>query len=858
MIGRILTVAGREVRSYFDHATAYILLVIFLAVNFFFFFQEVFLIGEGSLRPMFGMLPWLLLFFVPAVTMRSLAEERRSGTLELVLAQPVTELEFLLGKFLGVMAFLAVALAGTLGAPIGLSLGADLQWGVIVAQYVGSLLLLAGLVAVGLWASSMTRNQVTAFILGVTTIFFFYLLGLQVVTLSLPGALGRAVERLGILGHFENIARGVIDLRDVLYFVALTAAFLSLSYFSLLRRRLSREREGYRRLVWGTAGLVGVSLMIGLLGSEIRGRLDLTPGNVYTLSDATQGMLQDLDDLVTIQFFTSKGLPPEFSSVQRDVEDLLADYDAAGDDRLRIVRQEPEGQNDARQLAERLGIPPIEFNVVGEEEFQVQRGYLGLAIQYAGESETIPVIRRTADLEYRLTAAIRNLTTERLPHVAFLQGHGEKSLFTDMTTVADQLRDGYTVGSLTLDSATTQVPDSVDVLVVAGSQRPLPDRDAAALRTYLEGGGSAFLMVPGTRIDQRTRFATPLPHPRLDSLLARYGVEVVGGLAYDLRLNSRVQLRGEGGFGYLLPYPLWLQSQPASPHITVEELGTVSLPWTSPLRVGEEAQADSGAVIPLLATSQFAGVIEGPTSVDATRDWSGLATDSLAPRILGLALAPGRGAAGEETGSATSGAAAGRYAAGPARGARESGETQEAGEAQEADQAQAGAAAQDTGEPATEAPPGDTLPRDTLPGGGLVGDTPPADTAGAPSPMEATGGTAELPVPYDPPRGRIILVGSADFATDDFLRGSPNNLRFVLNAVDWLAQDEALIAIRSKDRTAPRLLFSSGVVRDAVKYGNLIGVPLLFVLFGILRLARRRRLQSRRYGEVGAEGPKPR
>ncbi|MYH08648.1 MAG: ABC transporter permease subunit, partial [Gemmatimonadales bacterium] len=186
MIGRILTVAKREFAGYFDHATAYILLVIFLGINFYFYFQEAYLLGEASLRPMLSLLPWLLLFFIPAVCMRSFAEERNAGTLELVLAQPIQVVEFLLGKFLGVLFFLLIAMAGTLGIPLGLTFGADLQWGVVFSQYLGSMFLISALIAVGLWASSLTRNQVTAFIIGVTVSFALYLIGLPTVTLSLP------------------------------------------------------------------------------------------------------------------------------------------------------------------------------------------------------------------------------------------------------------------------------------------------------------------------------------------------------------------------------------------------------------------------------------------------------------------------------------------------------------------------------------------------------------------------------------------------------------------------------------------------------------------------------------------------
>lgn len=745
MIQRILTVARRELGSYFDHATAYILLVIFLAINFFFFFRDAYLMGEASLRPMFGLLPWLLLFFVPAVCMRALAEEQRSGTMEVVLSQPLTALEFLLGKFLGVFAFLAIAMAGTLGAAVGLSFGADLQWGIIVAQYVGSLFLIATLVAVGLWTSSMTQNQVTAFILGVAVTFALYAIGLEVVVLGLPGPLAQIAARLGVLRHFGAVARGVIDLRDVLYFASVAAAFLALTYYSLLRWRLSRKRTAYRRLSIGTAGLVGVAVMVSLLGSQIRGRLDLTPGGIYTLSDPTKRILQGLDDLVTVKLFASRELPPEFVPTLRDLEDLLRDYSAAGSDNFRLQELSPEGDDEAREEATSLGIPEITFNVYGEEELQVKQGYLGLAIQYAGETEIIPVVQQTRDLEYRLTSAIVSLTREEMPAVGFARGHGEYDLFQDLQGVASQLRAEYGVQAVGFSEDEAAALDTLDVLAVVNPRQPWPPEHGDRLEAFLDRGGSLLVLVSGVQVDQRSGFAAPAEHPVLDSLLTKLGAGLGSGMAYDLQSRATVQMRGSSGMVFGVPYPLWPKLVASSEHIVVKDLGPIMAPWSTPLEILAE---DTSSVTPLLRTTEYGGQMSLPASIDATQDWAPLAS-GLGIQIVGAAILPERGAEGDAGGEATEGSGGGSH-------------------------------------------------------------------------------------------GRVIVVGSGEVVLDDYLRSDPTALRFFLNAVDWLAQDESLIAIRSKNRSPPQLLFPSALVRDAVKYGNLLGVPLLFVLFGMLRVARRR------------------
>jgi ABC-2 type transport system permease protein len=729
-------VARRELRSFFDHPTAYILLVVFYAVNFFFFFRTVFVSGEASLRQMFAVLPWLLLFFVPAVAMRSLAEERQAGTVEVVLSQPIREIEFLLGKYVGVLSFLLIALLGTLGVPFGLSFGGDLQGGVIATQYVGTALLMAGLVAVAVWASSMTRNQITAFILAIAVTFVLYSLSLDVVLLSVPQFMAAAAVRLGVISHFESIQRGVIDLRDVVYFVTLSATFLSLAYWAVLRHQLYRHGSRYRALRIGVVGIVGICLLVNLVGRHIRGRLDLTPGKVYTLSPETREVLRNLPDIVTVKFFASRELPPQADLVKRDVEDMLADYSAAGAPNLVVQRLTPEADNADREEAMALGIPGIRFNVLGQEEFQIKQGYLGIALQYADRTELIPVIQRTDDLEYRLTSSIRNVTSEGRTTIAFLTGHGEPEPRQVLNTVGGRLLESYRLTQVDLSPDTASMPDSVDIVIAVGPRFPLQQREGDELRRFLEEGGRIMLLLDGANVNQEILLARPRELPVLDSLLSLYNLSIGRALVFDLQSNAPVQSQSPTGLPLMVSYPLWPATLPASSHVMVANVGSVITPWASPI---EFSPADTVNLIPLLGTTEFGGRANGEVIISPDRDWTPF-QDSIAPQLVAVA----------HTGSAV----------------------------------------------------------------GL---------------------------------GRLVLVGNSGFAGDGFAGQNPGNLSFFLNAVDWLAQDEALLAIRIKNRSPGVLLFKSAGVRDTVKYANLIGVPLLFVLYGAVRLFRRRRLQQRAY-----------
>ena len=319
MMDNVWTVARRELRGYFDQPTAYVLAIAFLGISLFLLFRSLYGAGVASLRPLFDLLPLLFAVFIPAVTMRSLAEERRGRTLEWLRAQPLTETEIVLGKFVGDLLFAVVVLAGTVPTAFGVLMASDADAGIVFAQYVGATLLAAQFVAIGLWASSFTRNQITAFIVAAATCFLLFLIGLPVVQIGLPPMLAGALARLSVVSHFENVARGVIDLRDVLYFASTAGLFLMLAVGAVARDRLSAEGPDLRRLKMGAVVVTALVLVLNLLGSHIRGRLDLTANNLYTLADGTRSIVGNLDDLVQIKLFASDELPPEIQLQLRDV-----------------------------------------------------------------------------------------------------------------------------------------------------------------------------------------------------------------------------------------------------------------------------------------------------------------------------------------------------------------------------------------------------------------------------------------------------------------------------------------------------------------------------------------------------------
>ena len=743
---RTRIVAKREIQNFFDHPTAYILLVAFLGLGLFLSFRSIYALSLASLRPLFDLLPWLFAIFIPALTMRSVAEEKRTGTIEWLSSYPLDELEIVLGKLIGNWFFVVLSLAGTVPMALGVLLLSEADPGIMLAQYVGASLLALQGVAIGLWASTATKNQVTAFILATSVSFVLVFIGTPVVLYGLTPLLGTALSRLSVMGHFENVARGVIDLRDIVYFISTTGLFLALAVGTLVKQRLSEHRESYKRLRVGIAALLGLVVMTNLLGENIRGRVDLTRESLYTLSPGSKETLENLSDLVILKLFISDELPSELQPTLRDVRDLISDMSRAGGDNLVVENLNPSENPDIATEARSLGIIENEFNVLRDDEFEVRRGWFGLALLYADQQEVIPFISGTADLEFRIASAISVMTTDKRPSVAFLTGFGALGE-NELPSLGRALMERYDITSVDLssESAPSLDPEETDLVVLAGPKEPISEIKINAIENYISSGGGALILVDKHQISLETP-TTNLVTTGLEEFLDKRGVGVDKGLVMDYGSNSNISMGPQGLFNVVRPYPLWPIALKGSLHATTRDLNGLSVGWATAITLADSVEN----LQPLWITTE-AGGIQPPNSLimpDALLqpDPDGFQTVTLAVAIGG-------------------------------------------------------------------------------------GD---AKTSSSDSSDE---------------EGRIIVVGDVDFLEESFLQVSPDNLIFAENAIDWLAQDEGLIAIRSKTRTPPPIVFTSDFQKASLRWGNLVGVPLIIVIYGVMKVTGRKRRAEARWGE---------
>jgi ABC-2 type transport system permease protein len=234
----IWILARRELNSFFDSLTAYIIIALFLGFSGFFTWisgADIFLVGQATLRSFFGIAYWTLFFFIPALTMRMLAEEKKTGTIEMLLTKPVTDRQVILGKYLATIILIAVALLLTLPFFVTIARIGNMDAGATISGYLALLLISAAYASIGLFSSSITNNQIVAFLTALFIGIFFHFL-FQMIASGMKGLFGQIVNFFSMTVHFESLSRGVLDSKDIIYFGSVIFLGLFLAELSLSKR----------------------------------------------------------------------------------------------------------------------------------------------------------------------------------------------------------------------------------------------------------------------------------------------------------------------------------------------------------------------------------------------------------------------------------------------------------------------------------------------------------------------------------------------------------------------------------------------------------------------------------------------
>lgn len=415
-------IAQKEIALFFSSPIAYLFIGAFVALTLFIFFwaEAFFSRNIADVRPMFEWMPVLLIFLSATLTMKLWSEERRSGTIEYVHTLSVPLWHFVLGKFLGCLALLAIALVITLPLPITVSFLGELDWGPVISGYLAVLLLGSAYIAIGLAVSARSDNQIVSLITACVIGGLFYFIGTAAITDFFSHQGAEFLRQLGTGARFDDITRGVIDVRDLVYYVSLTLVFLALNTYFLEQERWAKndnkaKTQSSHHKTWQ---LVTGLLVVNLLAANVwlsqlpQLRLDTTAGKQYSISEATESYLAQLQEPMLIRGYFSNKTHPLLAPLVPQVKDLLQEYEVVADGRVRVEFIDPQMHPELEEEANtQFGIKPMPFQVADRYQASIVSSYFNILVQYGDEHQVLgfrDLIEVNARAESDVEVLLRN------------------------------------------------------------------------------------------------------------------------------------------------------------------------------------------------------------------------------------------------------------------------------------------------------------------------------------------------------------------------------------------------------------------------------------------------------------------
>ncbi len=602
----------KEINTFFASTVGYLVIAIFLILNglFLWIFKGEFNIldsGFADLSPFFQIAPWILTFLIPAITMRSFSEENKLGTLELLLTKPFNATQLILGKYLGALLLIGIALLPSLsyvftifqlGNPIG-----NIDYGSTLGSYIGLLLLCTTYTAIGIFSSALSNNQIISFLVAVFLSFIFYFGFSGLANYDILGSWDYIIEQWGMQLHYERINSGVIDTRDVFYFLSITTLFLVLSNAFLTQKPL---KTFFRPI----AIVCILTLLINSLGNSFYNRFDLTQDQRFTLSTASENIILDANTPIIIDVLLKGNFPSEFKRLQSETRQLLEEFNAINPNVKYTFTDPFEGEEDRTAVLKQLqqfGLTPLEVSVQENGKTATEVVVPWAIANYQNRSVKIPLLKNTIgakttdrvnnsvqELEYAFADNFNKLIYPKKKKIAMLKGNGQ---LPDIK-IADfvkTLQEYYFVGAFTLDSINTNPEKTIndlkdyDLIINAKPTQPFTDKEKYALDQHLMNGGNALHLIESVSIELDSLFnptGSTLAYYKdlnLKDAFFSYGFRINPVLVNDLYSNPLILATGQGNDTQFTPYPWFYASlsKNSSNHPIVKNIEAVKFEFSN-------------------------------------------------------------------------------------------------------------------------------------------------------------------------------------------------------------------------------------------------------------------------------------
>lgn len=605
----------KEINNFFSSILGYLVIAVFLLVNglFLWVFQgnfNVFDFGFANLSPFFMLAPWVFLFLIPGICMRSFSEEKRQGTLELLFTKPITKWQLLLGKYFGNLVLVILALIPTLlyvltinelGNPVG-----NFDFGAVMGSYFGLLFLGGCYTAIGIFSSSLSQNQLVAFILAVFLCFLTYF-GLEGISnIGIFGSEIYGLEYLGISFHYESISRGVVDTRDLIYFLSLIFFFLFCTKF-----KLEKTSKAHKSPVRVFTVLV-VLIILNIFSSYAFKRFDLTDDNRYTLSSASLNILEEVKKPMVVSVFLTGELPSEFQRLKLETKRILEEY-AAYNPAIKYEFSDPLAKGgDAMEIATdfyQSGMTPENLNIRENGKTSTRIIFPWAIANYGGKTVKIHLLKKKIqssneeivnnsiqNLEYAFSDGFGKLIHTKQKAIAVMRGNGE----LPDGNIADFLKSVkpyYKIAPFTLDSVelspqkTLAELSKFNLIIEAKPTEAFTEKEKYVLDQYLIGGGNILWLIETVSVDKDSLFNTAkkaLAFPvdlNLRDFFFKSGIRINPVLVASLQSAPIILARGQGENTQFAPHP-WIFSPLSVPdgnHPITNNISALKFEFANPI-----------------------------------------------------------------------------------------------------------------------------------------------------------------------------------------------------------------------------------------------------------------------------------
>jgi ABC-2 type transport system permease protein len=610
----MFAILKKEINSFFASPIGYLVIAIFLLLNglFLWLFKGEFNIldnGFADLSSFFLLAPWILIFLIPAVTMRSFSDEKKQGTLELLLTKPISKLHIVLGKYFGALALILIALLPTLlyvytvnqlGSPQG-----NLDVGSTLGSYFGLLFLVAAYTAIGLFASSITDNQIVAFITSVFLCFLFYI-GFQGIADFMSSTF---VEQLGMSAHYKSMSRGVLDTRDIVYFLSITILFI----FFTSRKIQTKPfvKKDYAIFLLLPLGLLVFNIFSAKSG--LYQRYDLTQDKRYTISDAALQIIDKVASPILVDvFLEGEDFPTEFRRLQAETKQLLEEFEAQNSNIkfhfINPIADEATRERSMQQLNDR-GLIPMQLTVQESGKSSQAVIFPWALASHNGETVKIPLVKTkigatqqelvtnsVQHLEYAFADGFSKLVNPKKRKVAILRGNNQledKYIFDFVKTIGDY----YFIAPFTLDSVatspqkTSKALNAFDLIISAKPTEAFTEKEKLVLDQFTMKGGKSLWLVDAVAIEKDSLYnptgkgVATARNLNLTDFFFKYGVRINPSLVNDLYSAPITLASGQGSQSQFQQLP-WYYSplvNAESKHAITNNLNLVKFDFSNPI-----------------------------------------------------------------------------------------------------------------------------------------------------------------------------------------------------------------------------------------------------------------------------------